>query len=165
MTPLACDLTILLRRDLRCLAREVDMFPDDASLWRTVPGVANSAGNLALHLAGNLRHFIGVVLGGSDFVRQREQEFSQREGTRAQVIAAVEAALAEAESALAALGPADLEAPFPVAVGGVSPPTGRFLLHLAVHLGFHLGQVSTLRRCLTGSPTPSDAMGLPELLG
>ena len=53
MTPLAADLLILLRRDLRCLAREVALFPDDLALWRTVPGIANSAGNLALHVAGN----------------------------------------------------------------------------------------------------------------
>jgi len=163
MTPLAADLLILLRRDLRCLAREVALFPDDLTLWHTVPGIANSAGNLALHVAGNLQHFVGAVLGGSGYVRQREQEFAQRKGTRAEVAAALEAALAEVERTLAVLEPAALGAAFPVSVAGVQPPTGRFLLHLAAHLAFHLGQVGYLRRALTGDPTSADGMGIQEL--
>jgi uncharacterized damage-inducible protein DinB len=164
MTPLATDLLILLRRDLRCLAREVALFPDDATLWRTVPGIANSAGNLALHVAGNLQHFVGAVLGGSGYLRQREQEFGQREGTRAEVVAALEAALEGVERTLPALEPAALAAPFPVAVAGVQPPTGHFLLHLAVHLGFHLGQAGYLRRALTGDPASAGGMGVAELV-
>ncbi len=165
MTPLSADLLILFRRDLQSLVREVTLFPEDATLWRTVPGIANSAGNLALHVAGNLHHFVGTVLGGSSFVRQREQEFARREGTRAEVVVALEAALAEVEHTLATLDPAALAAPFPVSVAGVQPPTGRFLLHLAVHLGFHLGQAGYLRRVLTEDSASAGAMGIQGLVG
>ena len=79
MTPLAADLFILLRRDLRCFIREIETFPDDATLWQTVPGIRNSAGNLALHVAGNLRHFVGTVLGGTGYTSDCPLEQALRE--------------------------------------------------------------------------------------
>lgn len=164
MDPLAADLLLLVRRDLGCLAREVAAFPDDHTLWRALPGFTNSAGNLALHVAGNLRHFVGGVLGRSGYVRQRELEFAQREGTRATVIALLEVTTAEVEAALAGLTPEGLEAPYPLAVGGHAPrSTRQFLLHLATHLAFHLGQAGTLRRLLTGMPGATRPMDLADL--
>lgn len=165
MTPLAADLLPIFRRDLRCFIREVELFPDDATLWRTVPGVTNSAGNVALHVAGNLRHFLGAVLGATGYVRQREREFAQREGTRASVTAELASAIAAVEAGLAALTP-DMEADiFPAPVGTHRPRTGLLLTHLAVHLAFHLGQAGYLRRALTGDATSAGGMSLPELLG
>lgn len=163
MTPLADDLLPLFRRDLRGFAREVALFPDDAALWRSLPGLANSAGNLALHVAGNLQHFLGAVLGGTGFVRQREAEFARREGTRAEVATELEAALAAVEAGLGALTDADLARPFPVPMGGDRLPARRVLLHLATHLAFHLGQAGYLRRALTRDPTSAGAMGLQDL--
>jgi uncharacterized damage-inducible protein DinB len=165
MTPLAADLLPIFRRDLRCFIREVELFPDDATLWRTVPGVTNSAGNVALHVAGNLRHFLGAVLGATGYVRQREREFAQREGTRASVAAELASAIAAVEAGLAALTP-DMEADiFPAPVGTHRPRTGLLLTHLAVHLAFHLGQAGYLRRALTGDATSAGGMSIPELLG
>ena len=46
----------MLVRELETVVREVEAFPDDDLLWECPPGISNSAGNLALHLAGNLRH-------------------------------------------------------------------------------------------------------------
>ena len=164
MTPLAADLLLLFRRDLRCCIREVELFPDDAALWRTVPGIANSAGNLALHLAGNLQHFVGAVLGGTGYVRQREREFAQREGTRISIIAELEATLATVETGLTALTAETQAAIFPTPVGPHRPPTGIFLMHLATHLAFHLGQVGYLRRALTGDPASAGGMSVADLL-
>ena len=118
MTPFAADLLVLFRRDLRCFIREVELFPDDATLWKTLPGISNSAGNLALHVAGNLRHFVGGVLGGTGYQRNREQEFGQREGTRMAVSAALEAASVDIQAGLEKLTPESQAAPFPVSVGG-----------------------------------------------
>jgi hypothetical protein len=164
MTPLAADLLVLFRRDLRCFIREVEAFPDDATLWRTVPGIANSAGNLALHVAGNLRAFVGGVLGGTGYRRNREQEFGQRDGTRAKVIAALEAAALEVEAGLKVLTEASQAAPYPQAVLGLQPATGRWLLHLEAHLAFHLGQAGYLRRALTGKAGATEVMSIPELV-
>ncbi|WP_257311223.1 DinB family protein [Geothrix fuzhouensis] len=163
MTPLAADLLLLFRRDLRCLIREVELFPDDATLWRTVPGIANSAGNVALHVAGNLQHFVGAVLGATGYVRQREREFAQREGTRASVAGELEASLVAVEAGMAAMTEAALTASFPVPIGGHRMSTGRFLLHLEAHLAFHLGQAGYLRRALTGDATSAGGMAIQDL--
>ncbi len=163
MTPLAADLLTLLRRDLQTFIREIEAFPGDELLWRTVPGISNSAGNLALHVAGNLRHFLGFALGGTGYQRHREAEFAQREGTRAGVVAVLEATASEIEAGLRSLAEAALVEPFPVVVGGVRPPTGRFLLHLATHLAFHLGQAGYLRRALTQTGGTPGALGLGDL--
>ena len=165
MTPLAADLLLLFRRDLRCLIREVELFPDDATLWRTLPGIGNSAGNLALHVAGNLRHFVGTVLGDTGYLRQREGEFTQRKGTRAEVVAILEAVEPDLVLGLANLTEAALAEPYPLMVMGHQPPTGRFLLHLGTHLAFHLGQAGYLRRALTGDPASAGGMGIAELDG
>ncbi|MFN7957397.1 MAG: DUF664 domain-containing protein [Holophagaceae bacterium] len=165
MTPLAADLLVLLRRDLRCFIREIEAFPDDAALWRTVPGITNSAGNLALHVAGNLRHFVGAVLGGTGHLRDRATEFARREGTRAEVAALLELAAAEVEAGLEALSAEAQDRPFPQELQGHRPPTGRFLLHLATHLAFHLGQAGYLRRALTGEAGATGGMGIAELMG
>ncbi|HEX9082739.1 MAG TPA: DinB family protein [Holophagaceae bacterium] len=163
MTPLCADLLVLFRRDLQAFRREVALFPDDDALWRATPGFANSAGNLALHVAGNLRHFIGAVLGGTGYERDRDAEFGQRVGSRSSVEAELEAALDVMDAVLPRLTERDLAAPFPVPVAGVQPPTGRFLLHLATHTAFHLGQAGTLRRILTGEGRSAGAMAVSGL--
>ncbi|WP_243303054.1 DinB family protein [Geothrix oryzisoli] len=163
MTPLAADLLLLFRRDLRCLIREVELFPDDATLWRRAPGITNSAGNVALHVAGNLQHFVGAVLGATGYVRQREREFAQRDGTRAEVVAGLEATVAAVETGLAALTEAALAAPFPMPIGSHRMSTRRFLVHLEAHLAFHLGQVGYLRRALTGDATSAGGMAIQDL--
>src|SRR4051812_5197341 len=82
----------LMLRELRALRREVEAYPNEADLWATPQGLPNSAANLTLHLAGNLQHFIGARLGGTGYVRNRDLEFSRREGTRAELLAQVDAA-------------------------------------------------------------------------
>lgn len=61
---LKTELSHLFRRDLARLQQEVNAFNDDQGLWLRLPGVENTAGNLVLHLEGNLREFIGRQLGG-----------------------------------------------------------------------------------------------------
>lgn len=85
MNEIAADLRVLLVRELKAFEREVEMFPDDELVWKTVPGVTNSAGNLALHVCGNLQHFVGRVLGDTNYVRDRELEFSRSSGSRAEL--------------------------------------------------------------------------------
>jgi len=68
------DLSRVLVRDLRTLAAELDAYPDDASVWACPPGIPNAAGTLVLHVAGNLRHFVGARMGGTGYVRDRAAE-------------------------------------------------------------------------------------------
>lgn len=137
-------------RELATVRDQLLAYPDTASIWAMPPGVPNSSGTLALHIAGNLRWFIGAQLGGSGYKRDRDAEFSLRNVDRDELVRHVEAAADEVTRGLATLEDARLDEPFPLEVGGVRLPTGRFVGHLAVHLAYHLGQMDYHRRIVTG---------------
>lgn len=158
------DLRLVLVRELEGFEREVRLFPDDASLWKTVPGVTNSAGNLTLHACGNLQHYIGHVLGGTGYVRDRNHEFGARSGSREDLSREIRTTIATLEKVIPAIDARTLSSPYPEPVGGTTLRTDRFLLHLSVHLAFHLGQAGYLRRVLTGDKTSSGAVS-PKVLG
>jgi DinB family protein len=139
-----------LARDLRALRRELEAYPDERDLWRTVPGIVNPAGTLALHLTGNLQHFIGTVLGGSSYVRNRDAEFNRRDVPRAELLREIDAALGVVEGTLSRLPDDALAKPFPQPIAGVTLATGDFLMHLCIHFGWHLGQLDYHRRLVTG---------------
>lgn len=149
------DVCLMLTRDVDSFIREVELFATDEQLWQTVPGVTNSAGNLAVHIAGNLQHFIGARLGGSAYIRDREREFQRRAGTRDEVIQDLTNARAMVVATLTGFEEGRLDAPMPGAPNDMSIPTGRFLLHLVAHTAFHLGQAGYLRRTLAGGDAQS----------
>jgi uncharacterized damage-inducible protein DinB len=157
------DIQRLMARELESFAREVELFPDDDTLWGTLPGVANSAGNLALHVCGNLKHFVGAVLGGNGYVRDREVEFATRSGRREDVARQLRETIGVVSAVLPRLTEGTLETPYPEPHDGVQLRCDRFLLHLSVHLAFHLGQAGYLRRALTGDARTSGAVALKAL--
>ncbi len=140
----------IFRRDLASLAAQLDAYPDEQSAWKAVPGIANTGGTLAMHLVGNMRHFIGAQLGGSGYVRDRDAEFGARDVPRAELKKTITAAQGEVDSALAKLDPATLDRAYPLAGAGATLSTGQFLVHLATHFGYHLGQLDYHRRVVTG---------------
>lgn len=152
---------IAIARELAALRAEVAAYPDDASCFAQVPGLPNSGGTLALHCAGNIRHFIGHVLGGSGYVRDREAEFAARPVPRAVIDAALADAERDAAAAFARLDPARLDAPWPSPMpDGGTYPARMVLQHLTSHLAYHLGQVDYHRRMVTGDARSVGAMGL-----
>jgi hypothetical protein len=157
------DIATILLRELEGFSREVSMFPDDLSLWSTVPGVANSAGNLALHVAGNLHHFVGAILGGDSYVRNREAEFGRRSGTREEVVAELQRTAEIVRKTLGEFPEKRLSEDFPELLMGMRIRTGLFLLHLCAHAGFHLGQAGYLRRMVTGESVSSGPLPLKPL--
>ena len=159
----AADFALSLVRELEGVRRELALFPDDESVWKTVPGITNSAANLALHLAGNLQYFIGTVLGNTGYVRHRDQEFGRRSGSRAEIYAEIDAAIAVVMKVLPSLPVETLAAEFPEAVMDIRFRTGAFLVHLCSHAGFHLGQMGYLRRFVTGDATSSGPIPLGPL--
>ena len=163
MTGLAADLTALLTRELDGFKRELGLFPDDDSLWKTMPGITNPAGNLALHVAGGLQYLIGAVLGHTGYVRDREAEFGRRSGTRSEVIAELDRALAAVCDVVPQLSETTLASEFPEPVLGVRFQTRRFLLHLCAHAAFHLGQAGYLRRAMTEDSRSSGPLPLAGL--
>ncbi len=152
----------IILRELAALRREIEAYPDDASVWETPAGIANPAGTLALHLAGNLRHFIGAKLGGSGYVRDRPAEFARRDVPREEILSRVDDAMREVGDALANLPDARLTERF--AIGLDSEPTvGDFLVHLTSHLAYHVGQIDYHRRIVTGDASTANALDLSEL--
>jgi hypothetical protein len=156
----------MLHRELAAVQREIEAYPDDESLWRVVPGISNSGGTLALHLAGNLRHFVGAILGESGYQRDRDAEFSARGLPRSHVAGEVGDAMRQVVSTLRTLDPSRLDSDFPIAVGnGVTLRTDVMLLHLAVHAGYHLGQIDYHRRITAGDAKIVGTLPLPSLVG
>jgi uncharacterized damage-inducible protein DinB len=133
-------------RDLAILREEILRYDDEESLWIVDGEIANSGGNLALHIAGNLRHFIGAVLGGDGYVRNRESEFSARAVPREKIIAEIDAAAAAIRVVMPGLNKEILEETYPIEVFGRPMTNAFFLTHLATHLNYHLGQINYHRR-------------------
>lgn len=163
MTRFTEYLTGIMTRDLRAARREVEAYPDDATLWTAPPGTTNTGGSLARHMAGNLRHFFGAVLGSSGYVRDREEEFSQRPVAREVILGELDAAVTAVESVLPGLSEEALAAPFPIPLGGLRVNTQDFVIHLAVHLCYHLGQLDYHRRIVTGRSDTVSAQAMKEL--
>lgn len=132
-------------RDLEKFKEEIRLFPDDR-LWSVQGDIKNSAGNLALHLTGNLKHFIGAMLGNTGYVRQREKEFFDTNISKEQLLQGLNEAGAVVSQALAAFPEEKLSAIFPIEFAGRQITTFQMLLHLTTHLNYHLGQVNYLRR-------------------
>jgi hypothetical protein len=153
-------ISALIARELRTLERELAAYPDEASIWALPPGAPNSAGTLALHLVGNLQHFVGARLGGTGYVRDRDAEFATRGVPRAELVPMIEETIAVVERSLAAVSDDALGATYPQALGKWTAETGDFLAHLAVHLAYHLGQVDYHRRLVTGNAAGVDAVPL-----
>ena len=156
-------LKTIINRELRALSREIQAYPSDEALWQVVPGATNAGGTLALHLAGNIQHYIGAKLGGSNYKRDRPAEFARRGVSRSEVVAEVTKAMAAVEATLLVLSTEQLEADFPEAVGGRIIRTDEFLVHLATHLAWHLGQMDYHRRAVTGEPGKIGAVPVTEL--
>jgi uncharacterized damage-inducible protein DinB len=117
------------------------------SLWTKPFPFGNSIGHLVLHLTGNLNHYIGAMIAGSGYVRQREQEFSDPTHPP------VEELLKQFHEAVAmvvrTLHSLDDEG-FKVAVEHQVPIQSRLGLFLvcAAHMNNHIGQMSYLAQAL-----------------
>ena len=71
-------LKTIFSRDLLKLKTEIELYKKEEKLWCTDKNISNSAGNLCLHLVGNLNTYIGNEIGKTGYVRNRELEFSQK---------------------------------------------------------------------------------------
>ncbi len=146
------DFARLFERDLTKMIEQIRAYPDEESLWRTAGTIKNGAGTLALHVAGNLEHFVWTSLGGGNHVRDRDAEFSERGVAREEVIARLERCREHVVETLSELDDARIEEPFPVPLPqALSGNVHWFLIHLAAHTNWHLGQIDYHRRILAES--------------
>lgn len=142
------SISTLLIRDLTKLRSEIEAYSDESKLWILEGQIANTAGNLCLHLAGNLQHFIGAILGESGYVRDRKAEFSDIHVARKEMLDRIDATIDVVSRTLGTLDPEELSQPYPQEVFGYEMQTQFFLIHLHGHLNYHLGQINYHRRLL-----------------
>ena len=138
----------IFKRDLEKLKQEIASYRNESNLWKVDKSIANSSGNLCLHLVGNLNAYIGAEIGKTSYVRNRDLEFSQKNIPQVQLMKMIEDTIVVVEYGLSKLNENDLEREYPLLVFKEKTSTGYFLIHLAVHLGYHLGQVNYHRRLL-----------------
>lgn len=140
----------LFARDLNKLKAEIALYPNEQSIWVISGQISNSAGNLCLHLIGNLNTYIGAELGGTGYIRQRDLEFSLKDIPSEELIGKINDTIGIVDTTLSKLSDDQLAAEYPqIVLNGQTTSTQYFLIHLATHLAYHLGQVNYHRRLLT----------------
>ena len=138
----------LFTRDLNKLKEEVIAYKNETNLWLVPDGISNSAGNLCLHIVGNLNHFIGATLGNSGYVRQRDLEFSLKHVPRFEMLQQIDDTITIIEDTLQKLTESDLQEEYRRSPFEDFMTTEYFLVHLTTHLVYHLGQINYHRRLL-----------------
>src|SRR5262249_7482911 len=111
----------------------------------------------ALHLEGNLREFVGRILGNIEYRRERDKEFSDDGISRAELHTRAMDLVEKIPAVLQSLTPERLEATYPLEVLGRPLSTQQFVMHLSGHFNYHLGQIDYLRRMLTDGKSVSYA--------
>lgn len=138
----------IFERELDKLASEINSYEDENRLWIISGEISNSAGNLCLHLLGNLNHFVGATLGETGYVRNRDGEFSSGGVPRQDLLAGIEKTKTVVLETLRRLPDESLEQNFPAEKHDDTVKTDFMLIHLLTHLNYHLGQINYHRRLI-----------------
>jgi Protein of unknown function (DUF1572) len=141
-------LKALFKRDLDKLKVEIESYQKESNIWIIADGIANSAGNLCLHLIGNINWFIGAELGKTGYIRHRDLEFSLKYVPRDKLIQKIEDTILMVDSVLDTIKAEQFESLYHIEVFGHPMSTEYFLIHLTAHLDYHLGQINYHRRLL-----------------
>ncbi|WP_417443707.1 DinB family protein [Joostella sp.] len=142
------ELITFFKRDLNKLIAELELYNDEEHIWQVEKGISNSAGNLALHLIGNLHTFIGKEIGKTGYIRNRELEFTQKDVPRGELIVSVQGTIKMIEDSLSPLTERDLKEEYPIMKFPNVETIEYLLVHLLSHLNYHLGQINYHRRLI-----------------
>lgn len=139
---------VFFNRDLNRLKNEIQSYRNELKIWVIEKNIANTAGNLCLHLVGNLNAYIGAEIGKTGYIRQRDLEFSLKNIPQDNLIKMVEDTIEVVNNSLDLISEEDLLIEYPLLVFEEKTSTEFFLIHLTTHLGYHLGQINYHRRLL-----------------
>jgi len=129
-----------LPRIRKCLA---EMTVDE--IWARPNEQTVSAGNLVLHLAGNVRQYIIATLGGVADVRERQKEFDEQGPLpTADLLDRLEKAMAEVSAVLDRLDPSTLLQTH--RVQGFVESGLSILVHVVEHFSYHTGQIAYITK-------------------
>lgn len=138
----------LFKRDLLKLRSEIEAYQTEAQIWKIEQNIANSAGNLCLHLIGNLNSYIGKEIGKTGYVRNRDLEFSLKNVPKKELLAKIDETILVIEQSLDKLNETDLASEFPIQIFDRKTTIEYTLVHLITHLNYHLGQINYHRRLI-----------------
>ena len=139
-------LKTFFERDLNKLKFEIESYKSENKIWHFEKGISNSAGNLCLHLIGNLNAYIGVGLAKTNYIRQRDQEFSLKNIPRQELIKKIEETLGVVKTGLNHLSEKQMKDDFPIIIWDKPMGMEYTLIQLIAHLSYHLGQINYHRR-------------------
>jgi len=139
-------LITLFNRDLKKLVLEIEAYQFEDNMWKIKHDIKNSAGNLSLHIIGNLKTYIGNGLAKTDYIRDREFEFSGKNLSRDTIIKEIKETNQIVSDGLNSISPKDLDKAFPILIWEEETKMLFTLIHLHSHLNYHLGQINYHRR-------------------
>lgn len=144
-------LKILFKRDLERVKEEINLFETETNVWKVDGDVKNSAGNLCLHLVGNLNAYIGLGLAKTGYVRKRDLEFSSKDISKVELIHKIDETIKVVLAGLDNLTESQMKENFPLVVWDKPTEMEYTLVHLISHLNYHLGQINYHRRLIDGN--------------
>jgi Protein of unknown function (DUF1572) len=140
----------LFERDLNKLKVEIELYQNENKIWHFEKGISNSAGNLCLHLIGNLNAYIGVGLAKTNYIRKRDLEFSLKNIPVQELIKKIEETIMVIKNGLNHLSEKQMKDDFPIIIWDKPMSIAYTLIQLIAHLNYHLGQINYHRRLIDG---------------
>ncbi|HMS64932.1 MAG TPA: DUF1572 family protein [Ignavibacteria bacterium] len=133
---------------LDALIKEVSLYKNEENIWKLSGSISNTAGNLCLHICGNLNHFYGAVLLKNGYARERDMEFSKKNVSTAELIKCVEETKSMIEEFFDSVTAEDINKIYPEDKFGENATYGFIFSRLVSHLSYHVGQINYHRRIL-----------------
>lgn len=144
------EIQALYEKDIDRLKNEILAYENESDIWKTESSISNSAGTLCLHLCGNLNHFIAHLIGGTDYQRDREFEFSGQEVGKEELLKEIDELKVTVNNSLKQMQAELLTELFPVKLFDQEHSYQQILMFMHAHFSYHLGQINYHRR-LVGS--------------
>jgi uncharacterized damage-inducible protein DinB len=127
----------------------------EEQVWWRPNEASNSVGNLLLHLCGNLSEWVLAALGGVAYARQRDREFSAREGPgKAELLARLEEVVASSQVVVRNLPAAELSARRRIRDSDVDGVEAVY--HALEHMSYHTGQIAFIAKQVSGKDLALD---------
>jgi len=142
------DLITFFESELNNLITEIGLYENEENIWQIEKNISNSAGNLTLHLIGNLHTFIGKEIGKTNYIRNREIEFTQQKVPRIELINSINTTLDMVKTSLLSITNKELKNDYPILKFSKVKTNEYLLVHLIKHLTYHLGQINYHRRLI-----------------
>jgi hypothetical protein len=128
------------------MKEEISAYKDEADIWKLTGSINNSPGTLTLHMCGNLQHFVGAVIGNTEYVRNRDEEFAKKNASRNDLLTELEVTRNIVDAEFDNLDDDRLEEKFPSTHFGEDISYGYALSRLISHFAYHVGQINYHRR-------------------